>query len=315
MADPKKSAAVSPPVDAREREGTLYVVGTPIGNLEDITFRALRVLRAVDLIAAESVERTKGLCRHYGVTTKVVRYNQHNFRSKGPEFVKRLKCGHHIALVTDAGTPGISDPGGRLVALARNEGLPVTAIPGPSAVTAALSICGLPADRFLFQGFLPTRAGKRRRELEQLQTESRAMIFFEAPHRILETLREMLQVLGDREVAITRELTKVFEQVETGRLSVVLKRLEEKPPLGEFTLIVEGSANGRSEAPAAFSEELGVEIDRLLKENKGAKAVAKVLSSRSGVPYRKIYRECLARLQHFQKVGQNGCGSEFEDYE
>lgn len=314
MADPKKNNPVPETAANIGRKGTLYVVGTPIGNLEDMTFRALRVLKAVDLVAAESVERTKGLCRHYGIATKVARYNQHNFRSRGPELIKRLQSGHDIALVTDAGTPGISDPGGMLVALARAEGLPVTAIPGPSAVTAALSICGLPADRFLFQGFLPTRAGKRHKELEQLRTEKRTMIFFEAPHRILDTLGEMLQVLGDKEVVITRELTKVFEQVEGGPLSGVLKRLKESPLLGEFTIVVEGGG-GRNEAPATSCQELGMEIDRLLKERKGAKAVAEFLSLRDGLPYRKIYRECLARLQHFQKVGQNGCGSEFEDHE
>lgn len=283
-----------------KQPGTLYSVATPIGNLEDLTFRALRVMKQVSLIAAESVSRTRGLCRHYGIGTKVIRYNQHNSVSKGPELIKRLKAGEDIALVTDAGTPGISDPGGQLVEMVRAEGIGVIAIPGPSALTAALSVCGMPTDRFVFVGFLPGRAGKRRKELDKLRTEPRTMVFFEAPHRIAETLADMHAAFGDRHMMIARELTKTFEQVLSGRLKSILDRPEDIPTLGEFTIVAEGAT--WNHASGCSTEDLGAEIDHLLACGKGAKEAAQILSRKTDLPYRRIYKECLARLRGFQGV-------------
>ena len=178
--------------------GTLYVVSTPIGNLEDITLRALRILKEVDLIAAESVEHTRALCRHFGIETRLTGYNQHNQGVKGPALIRKLQQGSSIALVTNAGTPGVSDPGVLLARQAAEGGIRISPVPGPSAVTAALSVSGMRGESFVFCGFLSSRAGKRRGELKELASEKRTLVFFEAPHRIEETLQDLQEVLGDR---------------------------------------------------------------------------------------------------------------------
>ncbi|UCF55853.1 MAG: 16S rRNA (cytidine(1402)-2'-O)-methyltransferase, partial [Deltaproteobacteria bacterium] len=179
--------------------GILYIVSTPIGNLEDITLRALRILKSVDLIAAESVKHSRGLCQHYGIKTRLISYNQHNQQEKGPELIRRLKSGSDIALVTNAGTPGVSDPGSLLINQAMEKNINVSPIPGPSAVIAALSVSGLQAERFLFLGFLPNRSSKRRKELKNLISEHRTMVFFEAPHRLQAMLTDLKEILGDRQ--------------------------------------------------------------------------------------------------------------------
>jgi len=220
--------------------GTLYIVATPIGNLEDITLRALRVLREVDLIAAEDTRRARVLLEHYHIDKPLTSLYEHNEAQKAPELVRRLATGASIALVSEAGTPLISDPGYRLMQLAIAQGIPIVPIPGACAAIAALTIAGLPIDRFAFEGFLPKRPGKRRRRLEELRSESRTMIFYESPRRICALLADMQAVWGDRRIVLARELTKKFEEILRGRLSEVQALLAERPPLGEVTLVVEG---------------------------------------------------------------------------
>ena len=223
--------------------GALYVVGTPIGNLQDITFRAVEVLKEADLILCEDTRRTRILLDHYGIHGKKLwSYFEGNEVRRVQEVLPLLQEGQKVALLCDAGTPGISDPGYRLVRAAREAGIPVYTVPGPSAVTAALSVSGLPTDRFVFEGFLPKKPGKRRKRLEALRTEPRTIVIYESVHRIARTLREILEVLGDREVAVLRELTKRHEEGIFGVLSQVIPQVEGKK--GEFVLVIRGSEEG-----------------------------------------------------------------------
>ncbi len=282
-----------------EYAGTVYVVSTPIGNMEDITLRALRILKTVDMIAAESVKHTQGLCKYHQIKTRVTRYNQHNHHAKAPELISMLKAGRNIALVTDAGTPGISDPGVHLIRSAMKERISFTPIPGPSAVTAALSVSGFPSEQFVFLGFLPNKAGKRRKRLEGLTTETRTMVFFEAPHRVRDMLEDLGEILGDRQVVMAREITKIFEDLQEGAISQILDHLTPDTTRGEFTLVVAGAAP-RSES--AFDLELHKRIQRLLNKNGGrVKDIAKMLSTEENLPYRRVYKECIAVKQRLDK--------------
>jgi len=284
--------------------GTLYVVSTPIGNLEDITLRALKVLKSVDIIAAETVAHTKGLCKHYEIKTGVTAYNQHNRKAKAPRLVSRLKSGQDIALVTDAGTPGISDPGVYLVNQAVHENITVCPIPGPSAVITALSISAMPSEQFLFLGFLPNKSGKRKKVLEGVSSEPRTMVFFEAPHRIRATLNDLKEVMGNRQMVMLREITKVFEDVKRGTVNEILAHLTPERTRGEFTLVLEGKEKGK---PQALSDEALKRIKDLLgEETLSVKDIAERLSNEEGIPYRQIYKECLARKRDLEKVDVNG---------
>jgi len=245
--------------------GTLYVTSTPIGNLEDITMRALSVLKNVDVIAAENVARTRGLCEHYGIKTRLTSYNQHNQKVKATELIQQLTSGRDVAVVTDAGTPGISDPGAFLISQAANEKIEVVPIPGPSAVIAALSVSGMPTEEFVFCGFLPNKSGKRKKTLKRLISERRTMVFFEAPHRIEAMLTDLKEILDDRQMVMLREMTKVFEEVKRGTVSAILTNLTPDRIKGEFTLVVAGS---EEEEPRALSEEILERIRELLSENK-----------------------------------------------
>jgi 16S rRNA (cytidine1402-2'-O)-methyltransferase len=274
------------------RPGTLYVVSTPIGNLEDITLRALRVLKEVDLIAAESVDHTRALCRHFGIETKLTGYNQHNQGVKGPGLIRRLQGGASVALVTNAGTPGVSDPGVLLARQAGEAGIPISAVPGPSAVTAALSVSGMRGERFVFAGFLSNRPGKRRAELKELVSEKRTLIFFEAPHRIEEMLRDLLDILGNRSMVLLREISKIHEEVIHGRADSVMKALEGRVR-GEFTVVVEGGKDDGAES--IVDERVKKTIVKLMSKNiMSVKDIAQVIAEGEGVPWRKIYRACLA---------------------
>ena len=218
--------------------GTLYVVATPIGNLEDITLRALRVLKEVGLVACEDTRRTRTLLTHFGIHVPVTSYFEHNKLAKGPAILKTLGGGKSVALVTDAGTPGISDPGFLLVREARAAGIAVVPVPGPSAVVAALSAAGIPADSFVFDGFLPVKPGKRIHRLEALRELEMTLVCYESPHRILAALEAIGQVFGQVEIVVARELTKQFEEIVRGTPEALRERFAAGTVRGEFTLVI-----------------------------------------------------------------------------
>ncbi len=266
------------------------MIATPIGNLEDVTLRALRVLREVDLVAAEDTRRTRTLLAHYGIARPVTSYYDAVERRKAPALVARLVAGARIALVTDAGTPGIADPGYHLVRGALAAGVPVVPIPGPSALTALLSVAGLPAERFVFEGFLPSRAAQRTARLRALAHEPRALIFYEAARRLASLLADAEATLGDREVAIGRELTKRFEEIVRGRLSEVAGRLAGgAAPRGEVVVLISGAA--AAEAPAGVR--LDEEIRRALAAGRRVSELAADIAQRTGAPRREVYRRAL----------------------
>jgi 16S rRNA (cytidine1402-2'-O)-methyltransferase len=274
------------------KPGTLYVVSTPIGNLEDVTLRALKILKDVDLIAAENTRQTRGFCSYYDIKTRLISYHQHNQRSRGPELIERLKKGSNIALVTSAGTPSISDPGSLLVNMALANGIRVSPIPGASAAIAALSVSGLHVDRFLFLGFLSNKTGKRKKELRELAHEHRCMVFYEAPHRIKAMLKDMNEILGDRYVVILRELTKIYEEIKRGPVSNILKELNDHILKGEFTVVLAG-AEKRENVNFMDNKTRDI-IKRLLRENKmGVKQIATRLSKEFSLNYRTVYKEGL----------------------
>ncbi len=220
--------------------GILYLVSTPIGNLEDITLRALRVFKEVDLIAAEDTRKTGILLKNYSISNRLTSYHDFNKEKKAYDLLQSLKSGNSIALVSDAGTPGISDPAFLMVKLAIQEGIRVESIPGPTAFVSALIISGLPTDKFVFEGFLPSKTGKRKKRIQELSGEERTLIFYESPHRFMETLEDLLSILGDRKICVARELTKKFEEVKRGKLTEIKGYFEATKVRGEFVLILEG---------------------------------------------------------------------------
>jgi 16S rRNA (cytidine1402-2'-O)-methyltransferase len=230
----------SQPTDVNPTEGVLYIVSTPIGNLEDITLRALRTLKEVNLIAAEDTRHTRRLLAHYEIHTPTTSYFEGNQIQKGEKLVARLKAGESIALVSDAGTPTISDPGYRLLTQCIEADIPIIPIPGPSACIAAASVAGLPLHNFVFEGFLSPKSGRRKRQLAELREEKRTLIFYESPHRIIVFLQDVLDVFGDRQVSVARELTKKFEEVFRGKVTEAIEKFQETSPRGEFTIVIEG---------------------------------------------------------------------------
>lgn len=221
--------------------GTLYLCATPIGNLGDITLRVIELLKECDLIAAEDTRNTLKLLNHFNIDTPMTSYHEHNKFSKGPVLLEKLKEGKNIALVTDAGMPGISDPGEDMARLCRQEGIPVTVAPGASAVVTALVLSGMPARRFIFEGFLPTDKKERAEVLARLEKETRTTVFYEAPHRLTDTLKELLKSAGNRDAACVREITKKYEEVKKDSLENLLAFYGENPPKGEFVVIVGGA--------------------------------------------------------------------------
>lgn len=266
--------------------GILYIVATPIGNLEDITLRALRILKEVDLIAAEDTRYTKTLLNHYGIHTPLTSYHEHNEKTKAHVLVARLEQGENVALVSDAGTPTISDPGYRLVGETIKAGITIVPIPGASALTAVLSVSGLPTDRFVFEGFLPAKKRERRERLQRLREETRTLVFYEAPHRLQESLRDLSEILGDREAVLGREVTKVYEEFLRGRLSEVSAGIDRRELRGEITLVVRGSER---ESPPGDDLLMG-EIQRLKEEGMRVKEIAELLGERFSCSKRQIYR-------------------------
>jgi len=279
------------------RPGTLYLCATPIGNLEDVTLRVLRVLREADLIAAEDTRRTRKLLSHYDIHTPLTSYHEHNRRSKGEQLLEQLAAGRRVALVSDAGTPAVSDPGRELVAAALDRGIAVVPLPGPSAALTALVASGLPTERFCFEGFLPPAGRARRERLESLRAESRTVIIYEAPHRLQKTLAELLAALGDRPLAVARELTKQYEQIWRGGLAEAVEYFRAHPPRGEFTLVISGggesdAAGRKKEAVEPWHELSLVEHVRSLEEQGASRRDAmREVARLRGVSRRVVYRE------------------------
>ena len=270
--------------------GTLYIVSTPIGNLEDITLRALRVLKEVDLIAAEDTRRTRHLLTHYGIRKPLISYHEYNRRMREKTLLSELREGKSIALVTDAGTPGISDPGEDLVRGAIQESIPLVPIPGPAALVAALSVSGLPTESFLFYGFLPSKAAARKKWLASLKDRPETLVFYESPRRLRSLLEEANQILGDRRVVVAREMTKVYEEVCRGTISEVLDRLAEEEVKGEVTVILEGCPSSPPVDAAAVREALkhySRDLGFSLKESVDRTA------EDLGVSRREVYQESL----------------------
>jgi 16S rRNA (cytidine1402-2'-O)-methyltransferase len=261
----------------------LFLCATPIGNLEDVTLRVLRVLGEVDLVAAEDTRRTRKLLSHHGIRARLVSYHEGNERAQTGRLLERLRKGEQIALVTDSGMPTISDPGFRIVRACIEEGIPVEVLPGPSAVVAAIAVSGLPTDRFAFEGFLPKKPAQRRRRLVELAAEERTAVIFEAPSRVPDTLAMMQEILGDRRVAVVRELTKIHEEIVRGSISEVLSQLRGRDLLGEVVVVVEGAPGG-ADLDAAVSEARRLEGEGRSKSRAAAEAAA-----RFGVTKREVY--------------------------
>ncbi len=275
---------------ASKPAGKLFVVGTPIGNLEDVTFRALRTLKEVDLIACEDTRRTQNLLNHYSIKTPMISYHEHNELTRAPELVLELEEGSHIALVSDAGMPGISDPGYRLVSLAIRHNIPVVPIPGASAFVAALSAAGVSVDRFRFLGFLPRKKTARRKALEDLKTASKTLVFYEAPHRILDMLGDIRDILGNPAVVVAREVTKVHEEFIRGTATEVLALLKKKPIKGEITVLAAPQAGMKHLASEAASirEEVG---EVMSAEGVSERVALKTVARRRGIPRSEAYRQ------------------------
>ncbi|MGA8274342.1 MAG: 16S rRNA (cytidine(1402)-2'-O)-methyltransferase [Candidatus Sulfotelmatobacter sp.] len=275
----------------------LYLVATPIGNLEDITLRALRVLKEADMIACEDTRQTQKLLNHYGITTRTVSYHEHNEMTRAAELVKDLQEGASVALVTDAGMPGISDPGFRLISLAIRHHVPVVPIPGAAAFLAGLVASGLPTDSFRFSGFLPAKRGERRAALEAIKTSPRTQVFYEAPHRIVETLEDICEVLGNgRHVVIAREVTKLHEEFLRGRVGDVLETLTAREGVkGEITLLIgkaeEGDAHVEADSSSARVS-IRRRVEQIMTEKRvEEKAALKKVAKERGISKSEAYRE------------------------
>ena len=268
--------------------GVLYIIATPIGNLEDLTFRALRILKEVDLIAAEDTRHSRRLLDHYGIKTPLTSYHEHNERSKARHLVERLQRGENIALISDAGTPLLSDPGQRLVQEASGVGISVSPVPGPSALVAALSASGLSMERFAFEGFLPAKGKERREKLQSLCAESRTLVFYEAPHRLKESLADIAVIFGARQMVLAREMSKVHEEFLRGSPGDLITELAEREVRGELTLVIAGATG----EPAA-AETIRAEIRKLKSDGMRVKDIAALLGEKYGVAKREIYRMVL----------------------
>src|SRR6266851_9116942 len=278
--------------------GRLYLVATPIGNLEDITLRALRVLQECDFIACEDTRQTQKLLSHFEIAKRLVSYHEHNEMTRAPELVIELEQGAQIALVSDAGTPLVSDPGHRLVSLCLRHHIPVVPIPGPSALLASLSASGLPTEEFLFVGFLPARSGERRRALERLRIEDRTIILYEAPHRVAECVADAREVLGDRPACLAREVTKLHEEFRRGKLSELSASLEERPARGEITLLIGPEAPADARTHANSTQSLADRVEELIRQAKlDRKEALKLAAKEHGLTRRAAYDELVSEKE------------------
>lgn len=281
--------------------GRLYICATPIGNMEDITVRVIKTLRSVDLIAAEDTRQTLKICNRYRITRPLTSYHEHNERTKSRVLLEKLKAGENIALVSNAGTPGLSDPGHRLIKACIEADVPIEILPGPAAALAALVISGLPTDRFAFEGFLPRRKGDRRRALERLASEARTIIIYESPHRILLLLQEMEEMFKGRRLALVRELTKKFEEVIRGNTAEILSYVKSKAPRGELVLIVEGAPRKAKDGSTkltilSLSKEypdklIWAKIDELMKSGLSKRDAVREIATATGLAKRVIYEK------------------------
>ncbi len=269
-------------------DGTLYIVATPIGNLEDITLRALRTLKEVDYIAAEDTRHSLKLLNYYGIVKPLISYWSEREKVKAEEIVAKLREGLSVALISDAGTPGISDPGAVVIKRAIEEGFAVVPIPGPSALIAALSICSLPHEEFTFIGFLPSKEVQRQKKLVELRHEPRTLIFYEAPHRLLAALLDMEAILGPREAAVVKEITKLYERIVRGALPAVREALERLKIAGEYVVLLEGARKEGVTIEEALSE-----IKSLMKKGRGRKEAVRIISDEYGLSKNELYDRSL----------------------
>lgn len=287
--------------------GTLFVVSTPIGNLEDITFRAVRVLGEVDVIACEDTRHTSKLLNHYGIKTRTVSYHEHNERERTIELIKAMQSGANVAVVSDAGTPGISDPGFRLVHEAATSGLHVLSIPGPTALIAALVASGLPTDEFFFAGFLPSRRSARLTRLKQLAGFDATLVFYEAPHRIAEALKDMYETLGEREAVVARELTKVYEEMVRGRLSELGVHFgSDKEARGELVVIVDRNVIAGRSSKQGASDSLVSLMATLEAEGLDTRAALKQAAKKLGLSRAEAYRRLIAERNREKRIPRSG---------
>lgn len=269
--------------------GTLYIVSTPIGNLEDITLRALRILKSVDVIAAEDTRHSLKLLNYYNISKPMISYWKEKEKVKSEILIEKLKRGESIALISDAGTPGISDPGTVIIKKAIAEGFQPIAIPGPSALIAALSISGLSANEFVFIGFLPSKSKQRQNSLKNLSLEQRTLIFYEAPHRIIDTLNDIKNIFGDREGFVAKEITKLHEHIYRGKISQIVKELEKSKISGEYVIIIEGKQN----VEKIVSEGILSEIKFLMKRGFSRKEAVKKVAEEYGLSKKELYDKSL----------------------
>ncbi|MBD2295635.1 16S rRNA (cytidine(1402)-2'-O)-methyltransferase [Anabaena sphaerica FACHB-251] len=273
------------------KPGTLYIVGTPIGNLEDMTFRAVRILQSVDMIAAEDTRHTGKLLQHFQIKTPQMSYHEHNRNSRIPEILEYLKYGKAIALVSDAGMPGISDPGYELIKACVDVEIDVVPIPSATAAITALSASGLPTNRFIFDGFLPAKSQQRREYLESLLTETRTLVFYESPHRLRETLQDLADILGsDRQIVIARELTKLYEEFWRGTIADAIAHYQQKEPQGEYTLLVAGIEPSK---PQITESELKAELLAMIKQGISRSQASRQLAKEISISRNKLYQLAL----------------------
>lgn len=273
-------------------KGTLYIVSTPIGNLEDITLRALRVMKEVDFIAAEDTRHSLKLLSHYGISKPVISYWRERERIRSDKIMEKLRSGQSVALISDSGTPGISDPGAILIQKAIGENVRIISIPGPSAFVAALSLSGLPAEEFTFIGFLPSKKGQRQKLLKDLIFEQRTLIFYEAPHRIVDVLSDMEEIFKDRKAALVKEITKIHEEVLRGTVSGILIALKNTKIAGEYVILVEG----RTGEKKSISEDILSEVHSLLKKGFSRKEAVSKISEAYGLSKKELYDASLNEI-------------------
>ncbi len=273
--------------------GKLYICGTPIGNMEDITLRALRILKEADIIAAEDTRNTMKILNSYDIKTRLTSYHKFNENEKGQKLVTEMLDGKNVALVSDAGMPGISDPGEILINLCRDAGIEVTVVPGPTAAVSALVLSGIGGRSFVFEGFLPENKRKRRDVLEKLKSETRTTVFYEAPHHLADTLEEIFGCIGNREAAVVRELTKKYEEVKRGELGELVGFYRENTPRGEFVILIKGG-NGEKPSSDKF-ETLGIKehYNMLIENGYERKEAIKKCAAERGISRRQVYNELI----------------------